>query len=76
MEHTITAFAPSKTFNVAGLCQSYVVIPNKKLYNAYDATYNAFDLGDNVFGMTASGHLKEHICCGLIVQNLIWKMTN
>ena len=53
MEHTITAFAPSKTFNVAGLCQSYVVIPNKKLYNAYDATYNAFDLGDNVFGMTA-----------------------
>ena len=53
MEHTITAFAPSKTFNVAGLCQSYVVIPNKKLYNAYDATYNAFDLGDNIFGMTA-----------------------
>ena len=52
MEHTITAFAPSKTFNVAGLCQSYVVIPNKKLYNAYDATYNAFDLGDNIFGMT------------------------
>ena len=53
MEHTITAFAPSKTFNVAGLCQSYVVIPNKKLYNAYDATYNAFDLGDNIFRMTA-----------------------
>ena len=114
MEHTITAFAPSKTFNVAGLCQSYVVIPNKKLYNAYDATYNAFDLGDNIFGMTALtaaytkartglqkcfnisklteispwnisekifrksafGHLKEHIFCGLIVQNLIWKMTN
>lgn len=53
MNHTITAFAPSKTFNVAGLCQSYVVIPNKKLFNAYNATYNAFDLGDNIFGMTA-----------------------
>lgn len=53
MNHTISAFAPSKTFNVAGLCQSYVVIPNKNLYNAYDAIYNAFDLGDNIFGMTA-----------------------
>lgn len=53
MNHTISAFAPSKTFNVAGLCQSYVVIPNKKLYDGYDAIYNAFDLGDNIFGMTA-----------------------
>ena len=32
----------------------YVVIPNKKLFNAYNATYNAFDLGDNIFGMTAA----------------------
>ena len=53
MNHTISAFAPSKTFNIAGLCQSYVVIPNKKLYNGYNAIYNAFDLGDNIFGMTA-----------------------
>lgn len=44
MDYTITAYAPSKTFNVAGLCQSYVVIPNKKLFNAYDATCNVFDL--------------------------------
>ena len=53
MQHTITAFAPSKTFNIAGLCQSYVVIPNKHLYASYDRIYNALDLGDNIFGMTA-----------------------
>ena len=50
---TITAYAPSKTFNLAGLCQSYVVIPNPRLRDAYMAVYDGLDLGSNVFGMTA-----------------------
>lgn len=50
---TITAYAPSKTFNLAGLCQSYVVIPNKRLRDAYMSMYDALDLGSNIFGMTA-----------------------
>ena len=53
MQRTITAYAPSKTFNLAGLCQSYVVIPNERLRTAYMAMYDALDLGTNVFGMTA-----------------------
>ena len=53
MQRTITAYAPSKTFNLAGLCQSYVVIPNQKLRTAYMSMYDALDLGSNIFGMTA-----------------------
>ncbi len=53
MQRTITAYAPSKTFNLAGLCQSYVVIPNKRLRDAFMAVYDALDLGSNIFGMTA-----------------------
>ncbi len=52
-QRTITAYAPSKTFNLAGLCQSYVVIPNPKLRTAYMSMYDALDLGSNIFGMTA-----------------------
>lgn len=50
---TITAYAPSKTFNLAGLSQSYVVIPNPRLRAGYMALYDALDLGNNIFGMTA-----------------------
>lgn len=50
---TVTAYAPSKTFNLAGLCQSYVVIPNPQLRESYMSVYDALDLGSNVFGMTA-----------------------
>lgn len=51
---TVTAYAPSKTFNLAGLCQSYVVIPNPRMRDAYMAIYDGcMDLGSNVFGMTA-----------------------
>ncbi len=53
MQRTITAYAPSKTFNLAGLCQSYVVIPNKRLRDAFMGVYDALDLGSNIFGMTA-----------------------
>lgn len=50
---TITAYAPSKTFNLAGLSQSYVVIPNPRLRAAYNAIHGALALGDNIFGQTA-----------------------
>ena len=50
MQRTITAYAPSKTFNLAGLCQSYVVIPNERLRIAYMAMYDALDLGSTPLG--------------------------
>lgn len=34
--NTITCMAPSKTFNIAGLSTSEVIIPNKELGNIYD----------------------------------------
>lgn len=50
---TITAYAPSKTFNIAGLNQSYAVIPNPELRKRFMAVYDTLDLGNNIFGLTA-----------------------
>jgi len=37
LDNTIFCTAPSKTFNLAGMHLSNLVIPNKKLHQAYDA---------------------------------------
>lgn len=50
---TITAYAPSKTFNLAGLCQSYAVIPNPRLMAAFTAVHDTLHLNSNIFGLTA-----------------------
>lgn len=51
--NTITAYAPSKTFNIAGLNQAYAVIPNPELRKRFMAVYDTLDLGNNIFGLTA-----------------------
>ena len=54
MEHTITHYAPSKTFNLAGLQTAYAVIPNDHIREAYIEGLNAnrvFNL--NWFGAAA-----------------------
>lgn len=38
MDISLTCMAPSKTFNVAGLCASVVIIPNDKLREEYGKT--------------------------------------
>jgi len=48
---SLTCMAPSKTFNVAGLCASVVIIPNKELRDSF--TKSMFNCGvflGNVFG--------------------------
>jgi cystathionine beta-lyase len=51
---TVTLFAPSKTFNVAGLTNSTAVIPNKKLRDAFQAVTQNNSVGSvNLFGMIA-----------------------
>ncbi len=51
---TITAYSPSKTFNVAGLTTSVVVIPNKELRNKYNTQLAASHLFlGNIFGAEA-----------------------
>jgi len=52
---TITCIAPSKTFNMAGLATSSVIISNKKLREEFQKTLNRFHIhGGNFFGYTAS----------------------
>jgi cysteine-S-conjugate beta-lyase len=52
--NSLTMFAPSKTFNVAGLSLSYVIIPNKKHRVKFKKTLQNLGLhGGNVFGIEA-----------------------
>lgn len=50
-QNSITCMAPSKTFNVAGLSTSYLIIPNNKLFETYGNFMKATHLyGGNLFG--------------------------
>ena len=52
--NSLTMFAPSKTFNVAGLSLSYVIIPNKKIRLKFQKTLQNLGLhGGNIFGIEA-----------------------
>lgn len=53
-ENCIVCMAPSKTFNIAGLSTSFVVIPNKRLYTGYERTLRIPHLHmGNLFGTAA-----------------------
>jgi len=51
--NSITCMAPSKTFNLAGLQTSFLMIPNEKLRSRYLHTVEATSLMTNTFGITA-----------------------
>ncbi len=52
--NTITCIAPSKTFNVAGLATSIVIIPDKANFDRYNNMMNSIGMGTtNIFGITA-----------------------
>lgn len=54
-EETITFIAPSKTFNIAGLLNSAVIIPNKKLYDDFENIKYALGMHlGNTFGIEAT----------------------
>ncbi len=54
-EITVTCMAPSKTFNVAGLFTSQIVISSNKLRNRFKKTMESFHLvHGNLFGIVAS----------------------
>ena len=54
-EITVTMMAPSKTFNMAGLASSSVIISNPELRNEFQATIDRVHVGmGNLFGMVAS----------------------
>jgi len=53
-KHTISFLAPSKTFNMAGLSTSFLVIQDKKLRQKYEEILEAYHLGlGNIFGNEA-----------------------
>ncbi len=50
----VICMAPSKTFNVAGLASSVVIIPNKTKFARYERTLNVGHMGGgNIFGTVA-----------------------
>ena len=53
-ENCIVCTAPSKTFNIAGLQVSNIIIPNDKLRNRYEIEFeNSRISGPNIFGIEA-----------------------
>src|SRR5665648_134712 len=52
--NSITCTAPSKTFNLAGLQTSSIIIPNKKYYGIYNNILDSLGLNENnYFGLIA-----------------------
>jgi cystathionine beta-lyase len=52
-QNSVVCMAPSKTFNLAGLHASCIIIPNKKLRDAFSDQLTGFVPGPNVFGLVA-----------------------
>jgi cystathionine beta-lyase len=54
--HTVTCMAPSKTFNLAGMSTSYLIISSPELKHKYDTMLDYVHVGaGNIFGFTALG---------------------
>ena len=52
-QNSITCMAPSKTFNLAGLEASSIIIPNKRLRDNFREASYAIMPGPNLFGLAA-----------------------
>lgn len=53
-QNTITCIAPSKTFNLAGLFTSSIIIPNDSLRRKFRLAVEKVHLSSNFFGITAA----------------------
>jgi len=53
-ERTITLMAPSKTYNIAGLCCSFAVIPNSALRKQFYTAHAGLVSSVNILGYTAA----------------------
>ncbi len=59
--NTITCMAPSKTFNIAGLSTSYLVIPNVQLRKRFEKVLDEVHVGEgNIFGFVAAEAAYNH----------------
>jgi cystathionine beta-lyase len=59
--NTITCMAPSKTFNLAGLSTSFLLIPDEKLRSTYEKKLDQIHVGaGNIFGFVAMEAAYSH----------------
>ena len=59
-QNTITCMAPSKTFNLAGLATSFVVIPNKHLRDRFANTLDNVAIDPSFLGIAALEAAYRH----------------
>jgi cystathionine beta-lyase len=59
-QNSIVCMAPSKTFSLAGLEASSIIIPNKKLRDEFTNTRAGLVPGPNLFGLTALEAAYRH----------------
>jgi len=60
-DYTISMMAPSKTFNLAGMATSSVIISNPELRNDFQVMVDRVHVGmGNIFGMVASETAYSH----------------
>ncbi|MDR1007098.1 MAG: PatB family C-S lyase [Campylobacteraceae bacterium] len=59
-DRTITLMAPSKTFNIAGLQSSFVIIQNKKLKANFENSMGHINGGVNLLALTATKAAYEN----------------
>lgn len=78
-QHSIVCTAASKTFNIAGLKNSNIIIPNPEIAKQYEATIKKFHVvGANIFGALATeiaytqGELWLEELLAYLHQNLIF----
>jgi cystathionine beta-lyase len=58
---TVACYSPSKTFNLAGLSTSFLIIPDKDLRKKYEKTLNDLHIGlGNLFGFVALEAAYNH----------------
>ncbi len=59
-QNSIVCMAPSKTFNLAGLSASTIIIPNKKIRDSFCSARMGFMPGVNAFGLVALEAAYRH----------------
>lgn len=60
-QNSITCMAPTKTFNIAGLQMSQVILPNKDDYKILDAAFARLDIRrNNAFSLVATQAAYNH----------------
>lgn len=59
-QNSITCMAPSKTFNLAGLRASSIIIPDGGLREKFNAARKGIQAGPNVFGLVALEAAYRH----------------